>query len=194
MILERTTILDTCQGSWLKLTHWYWNTWQSRIQFDVFSASLLEIPIQCPSTWLKIKSSICVNLSETRSSTKKWIACIQSLTKVDQRCTNFWQVSYISTRMCIQMLEVTKEFIFLSDTLGLSLLAHLTDHPLPPAYNGRHCSWSFLYAYCWDYATCLQDLSCTWRCTMSYCLVFQGYRGKTHSRSEEWYLARRIRW
>lgn len=51
---------------------------------------------------------------ETRLSTDEWMAGIQFLTAVGQKCT-----------------DVRQEFILLSDTLGLSLLVDSLSHPKP---------------------------------------------------------------
>ncbi|KAF2016324.1 cathecol 1,2-dioxygenase [Aaosphaeria arxii CBS 175.79] len=53
---------------------------------------------------------------ETRLSTPEWMAGIEFLTAVGQKCT-----------------DVRQEFILLSDTLGLSLLVDAISHPKPPA-------------------------------------------------------------
>ncbi|KAL6821578.1 aromatic compound dioxygenase [Trichoderma camerunense] len=51
---------------------------------------------------------------ETRLSTEEWMAAIEFLTKVGQKCT-----------------DTRQEFILLSDVLGVSLLVDAIDHPKP---------------------------------------------------------------
>ncbi|KAK6509784.1 hypothetical protein TWF481_004513 [Arthrobotrys musiformis] len=52
---------------------------------------------------------------ETRLTTEEWMAAIQFLTSVGQKCD-----------------DIRQEFILLSDTLGLSVLVDGMDHPKPP--------------------------------------------------------------
>lgn len=76
---------------------------------------------------------------ETRLSTEEWMVAIEFLTKVGQKCTDTRQVSVsrigadtfrsipsITSNTCL-----CKEFILLSDVLGVSLLVDAIDHPKP---------------------------------------------------------------
>ncbi|QSZ36574.1 hypothetical protein DSL72_006454 [Monilinia vaccinii-corymbosi] len=61
---------------------------------------------------------------ETRLSTKEWMAALDFLVRVGQ----------ISSDVRHEIIDaVGKEFILLSDVLGLSLLVDAIDHPKPPA-------------------------------------------------------------
>ncbi len=81
---------------------------------------------------------------ETRLSTKEWMTALEFLTQVGQTCTEVRQVSkYSSSNGLALILETmaillyvsdrfwAKEFILLSDVLGVSLLVDSIDHPKP---------------------------------------------------------------
>lgn len=80
---------------------------------------------------------------ETRLSTEEWMAAIQFLTEVGQTCTETRQVipptpwqMHSSHLHCVttdwHVPNESKEFILLSDILGISLLVDAIDHPKPP--------------------------------------------------------------
>lgn len=76
---------------------------------------------------------------ETRLSTEEWMAAIEFLTKVGQKCTDTRQVSvsrigadtFRSIPSITTNTYLCKEFILLSDVLGVSLLVDAIDHPKP---------------------------------------------------------------
>ncbi|EWC47434.1 hypothetical protein DRE_00402 [Drechslerella stenobrocha 248] len=75
---------------------------------------------QCPDTRLKfLLTSLVTHLHdfarETQLTTEEWMAAIQFLTAVGQKCD-----------------DIRQEFILLSDTLGLSVLVDGMSHPKPP--------------------------------------------------------------
>ncbi|MCJ1465689.1 hypothetical protein MMC07_004308 [Pseudocyphellaria aurata] len=87
---------------------------------DNITENTIRVNSTCPDTRLtyifeRLVSHLHDFARETRISTKEWMAAINFLTAVGQKCTPDRQ-----------------EFILLSDILGLSLLVDAINHPKPP--------------------------------------------------------------
>ncbi|KAH7077703.1 catechol 1,2-dioxygenase-like protein [Paraphoma chrysanthemicola] len=91
------------------------------LTIDNITENVHRINSQCTDPRLKyVMERLVTHLHdfarETRLSFDEWMAGIQFLTQVGQKCT-----------------DVRQEFILLSDIVGLSLLVDSIDHPKPPS-------------------------------------------------------------
>jgi protocatechuate 3,4-dioxygenase beta subunit len=111
------------------------------LNIDNITENTIVINSQGPDERLKyVMSRLVTHLHEfareVRLSTKEWMAALDFLVKVGQissevRHVSQWQ-STLQNSMRTTTNSLTKEFILLSDILGLSLLVDAIDHPKPP--------------------------------------------------------------